>query len=345
MRHGRGPVTAASAAAILGCAGPDLGRDEAAFFRDADPWGFILFARNLVTPAQILRLTSALREAVGRAAPVLIDQEGGRVQRLRGPVWREWLPPLDHVARTPPAARARSVWLRYRLIAAELSALGIDVNCAVTGDIAGPRTHPFLRNRCFGEDAGTVIVAARAAAGGLLSGGVLPVVKHIPGHGRASTDSHHELPRVDASREALRETDFAVFAALADLPLGMTGHVVFTAIDPEGPATTSAEAIRLIRDEIGFRGLLMTDDISMDALPGTIAGRAAAAIRAGCDAVLHCNGDRNEMEAVVAAAGRMTPAARARADAALALRRQPAAVDIGALRAELEGLIESPLHG
>ncbi|MCX7889586.1 MAG: beta-hexosaminidase [Rhodobacteraceae bacterium] len=342
--QGRGP-SGLPAAAILGCAGPELGAEEAAFFRDADPWGFILFARNVVSPGQLRRLTGALRDAVGRDAPVLIDQEGGRVQRLRAPHWREWLPPLDHVLRVAPDRRARAAWLRYRLIAAELRSVGIDTNCAVTADIAGPATHPFLRNRCLGADPAAVIVAARAAAEGLLAGGVLPVVKHIPGHGRATADSHHDLPRVTADAAALAATDFAAFAGLADLPVAMTAHVVFTAIDPDSPATTSPAVIRLIRERIGFSGLLLTDDISMGALPGPLGARAAAALRAGCDIVLHCNGDMDEMKAVLAAAGRLGPAAAARAEAALACRRLPEDVDSGRLEAELEALLGAPIDG
>ena len=330
-------------ATILGCLGPVLAPDEAAFFRDADPWGFILFARNVETPGQLRRLTEDLRAAVGRDAPVLIDQEGGRVQRMRAPHWREWLPPLDQVAATP-AGYERGLWLRYRMIAAELRAAGIDANCAPCLDIAGPLTHPFLRNRCLGEDAATVTRAGRAVAEGLLAGGVLPVMKHMPGHGRAAVDSHHDVPRVTAPLGDLRETDFAPFRALADLPLGMTGHIVFDAVDRDNPATASAAVIRLIRGEIGFAGLLMTDDLSMQALAGGMGRRTAAAIAAGCDVALHCNGKREEMELAVAAAGRLSPAAAARADAALARRSRPDDVDTVTLQAELEALLKGAAH-
>lgn len=336
---------AAPAAAILGCAGPVLSPGEAAFFREADPWGFILFARNVEDPAQLRRLTGALRAAVGRDAPVLVDQEGGRVQRLRAPHWREWLPPLDQVARSAPGMAERGLWLRYRLIAAELRAVGIDADCAPTADIAGADTHPFLRNRCFGADPARVARAARACAEGLLAGGVLPVVKHMPGHGRAAVDSHHALPVVAADAATLRATDFAPFAALADLPMAMTAHVVYTALDPAAPATTSPRLAGLIRGEIGFRGLLMTDDISMQALAGSVAERAAAALAAGCDLVLHCNGARAEMEAVVAAAGPMRPEAQARAAQALARRRPPAPIDSARLEAELEALLNGHADG
>jgi beta-N-acetylhexosaminidase len=323
-------------ATVLGCAGPVLDTDEAAFFREADPWGFILFARNIETPAQVVRLTADLRAAVGRDAPIFVDQEGGRVQRLRGPHWREWAPPLDAV-RAAGAGAARAMYLRFRLIAAELRAVGIDGNCAPTADIATEVTHHFLQNRCYGNDVAAVVKVAREVARGLLEGGVLPVMKHMPGHGRATLDTHLSLPRVDLSAAALAETDFAAFRALSDLPIGMTAHIVFSALD-DRPATQSSAVLRMIREEIGFGGLLMTDDLSMEALSGTLADRAAMARAAGCDLALYCKGLRPEAEAVVAAAGFMDAAGQARADAALARRHAPAPVDIAALEAELSGL-------
>jgi beta-N-acetylhexosaminidase len=335
---------AGPSATVLGCLGTVLGPSEAAFFRDADPFGFILFARNVDTPVQLSRLTADLRESVGRDAPILIDQEGGRVQRMRAPHWREWLPPLDQVTATAPGTMERMIWLRYRLIAAELAAVGIDVDCAPSGDLAAAGTHAFLRNRCFGEDVQTVIAAARACAAGLLAGGVLPVIKHMPGHGRAVVDSHHDVPRVTADAEDLHDTDFAVFAGLADLPLGMTGHIVFAAIDPYHPATASPAVIRMIRSDIGFDGLLLTDDISMQALSGTIATRSAAAIRAGCDIVLHCNGNQTEAAAAVSAAGPMTDAAKARATRALALRHRPDVTDMTALSHEFDAIMAGASH-
>lgn len=333
----------ALSATVLGCGGADLSADETAFFRDAAPWGFILFGRNVETPDQLRRLTGDLRDAVGRDAPILIDQEGGRVQRLRAPHWREYLPPLDQVAMTG-AAMERGIYLRYRLIAGELSDAGIDVDCAPSADLATPGTHPFLRNRCFSDDPETVIRAARAAAEGLADGGVLPVVKHMPGHGRATLDSHHELPRVTASLEELEATDFRCFAGLADLPMAMTAHIVFDALDPEAPATASPAAIAHIRDRIGFAGLLLSDDLSMQALSGTLAERAGRAIAAGCDIALHCNGNREEMAGVVAAAGTLSGLAKTRAEAALAGRRAPSAIDSSALAAELGALLETSAH-
>ena len=333
----------ALSATVLGCGGADLSADEAAFFRDAAPWGFILFARNVETPDQLRRLTGDLRDAVGRDAPILIDQEGGRVQRLRAPHWREYLPPLDQVAMTG-AAMERGIYLRYRLIAEELRAAGIDVDCAPSADLATPGTHPFLRNRCFSDDPDTVIRAARAAAEGLADGGVLPVVKHMPGHGRATLDSHHELPRVSAPLEELEATDFRCFAGLADLPMAMTAHIVFDALDQDAPATASPAAIAYIRDRIGFAGLLLSDDLSMQALSGTLAERAGRAIAAGCDIALHCNGKMDEMEGVVTAAGPLSGPAKTRAGATLASRRAPSAIDSRALAAELGALLETSAH-
>jgi beta-N-acetylhexosaminidase len=332
-------IPADTGAFIFGCEGPVLLPSEARFFRTVRPWGFILFARNIEAPDQVRRLTAQLREAVGWAAPVLIDQEGGRVQRLRAPHWREWLPPLEQMetARDP----LRAMELRARLIAHELHAIGIDVNCAPTADLATALTHPFLRNRTLGTSPEQVSAAARAVVAGHAAGGVLSVLKHIPGHGRGTADSHHDLPHVDVPRATLDATDFAVFHALRDVSMGMTAHVVYTDIDARAPATTSPRMHRVIREEIGFGGLLMTDDLSMNALPGDIATRARDSIAAGCDVILHCNGERPEMEAVVAAAGALSPVARARAEAALAMRETPAPLDIAAVEADLEALLNS----
>ncbi|WP_415183106.1 glycoside hydrolase family 3 N-terminal domain-containing protein [Phaeovulum sp.] len=329
-------------ATILGCEGLALSPAEAAFFRDANPWGFILFARNVDAPDQLRRLTFDLRAALGRDAPVLIDQEGGRVQRLRAPHWREWLPPLDQAQRAGDAA-PRSFWLRSRIMAAELRAVGIDANCAPTCDIAGPLTHPFLRNRCLGHDAATVTTNARAVAEGLLAGGVLPVMKHLPGHGRAEADSHHDLPTAQAGLADLEVSDFAPFRALNDLPMGMTAHIRFPALD-DAPATQSPRLISLIRHSIGFDGLLMSDDIAMQALSGGIGERSARAIAAGCDLVLHCNGDRAEMAQAVAASGALTAAAQTRANAALARRLPPDPIDIAPLEAEFDALLCGRAH-
>jgi beta-N-acetylhexosaminidase len=330
----------AVSATILGLQGPILEADEALFFEAAQPWGFILFARNIETREQLRRLTGDLRDAVGRDAPILIDQEGGRVQRMRAPQWREWLPPLDQMARVPGEAGLRAMALRYRIIAAELRDVGIDVNCAPLADVARDVTHPILLNRLYGRDPETVAAVSRAVADGLLAGGVVPVLKHLPGYGLGVVDSHLDLPRVSASLEELERVDFAAFRPLVDLPLGMSAHIVYEAVDPERPATLSDTAIRMIREEIGFRGLLMTDDLSMGALPGSIGERARGAIDAGCDLILHCNGKRPEMEDVLGEAGTLDADALARGEAALALRHLGEPLDIGAADAEFERLLQ-----
>lgn len=331
-------------AAIFGCDGLALTADERAFFRDADPFGFILFARNIDTPDQVCRLTAALREVVGRDAPILIDQEGGRVQRMRRPHWRDWTPPLDAATLAGPQA-AHVLALRARIIAEELRAVGIDANCAPVADIAGPQTHPFLRNRCYGETAAQVSNRVRAVADAHLAAGVLPVVKHLPGHGRATADTHLHLPTVTASRAELAAQDFAPFKALNDLPMAMTAHIIFAAYDADHPATQSPEMIRVIRDEIGFQGLLMTDDLNMQALSGSLGQRTRAAMDAGCDIALHCKGDMAEMMEVAAEAGDMRSDTQSRAAAALARRTPSDAVDIAALEADLAAMGQGALDG
>ena len=322
----------AGATILGGIAGPDLTPAERDFFRAADPWGFILFGRNIDTPDRLQRLTGDLRETLGRDAPILIDQEGGRVQRMRAPHWTDWAAPLDVAARGE-----RAVWLHHLLLGQELRQMGIDADCAPVLDIARDDTHPFLRNRCLGTDAGSVARLGRAAADALLASGVLPIIKHMPGHGRARVDSHKDLPVVDAPLQELLASDFAPFVALADLPMAMTAHIRFTAID-DAPATASAPVIALIRDTIGFDGLLMSDDIGMQALSGSMSQRAASIIAAGCDLVLSCNETPAQMEAIVAAAGAMTPQAMRRAERALAMRSAPAPMQLAALRDELRDL-------
>ena len=332
-----------SGAAIFGCEGLVLGAAERDFFRDYNPFGFIIFARNVDNPDQLRALTSDLRASVGRDAPILIDQEGGRVQRMRAPHWREWLPPLDTAAQAGAGA-ARAMALRSMLIATELRAVGIDANCAPVADIGSDATHPFLRNRCYGQDVDTVTTIARAVAEANLVMGVLPVIKHMPGHGRSQNDTHHDLPTVSQSRAELAQTDFAPFRALNDLPMAMTAHIVFSAYDSL-PATQSPAMIKVIRDEIGFQGLLLTDDLNMQALSGSLADRAARSIAAGCDIALHCKGDLAEMISVAAAAGDMIPATRQRAEAALAQRRTPDFLDIAAAEAEFAALLGDKAYG
>ena len=330
-------------ATILDADGLRLSTDEKAFFREADPFGFILFARNIDTADQVYALCSQMRESVGREAPITIDQEGGRVQRLAGPTWTEWTPPLDFI-QTAGDNAIRAMYLRYRHIAYELKALSIDSNCAPMVDLIVPDTHDFLRNRCYGTSPNDVAALGRAAADAMLDGGVLPVLKHIPGHGRANIDSHFDLPRVSTEREELRETDFAPFRALNDLPMGMTAHVVYGDID-DAPATLSPDMMALVRGDIGFGGLIMTDDIGMKALSGTIPQIAKGALAAGCDVILLCNASFKDRIACANAAGHMSKTAQIRAEAALEARRTPDDIDIAELNAELEALLSGRSYG
>ncbi len=329
-------------ATIFGCKGFELTEQERDFFRAANPFGYILFARNIRDAEQVRALCADLRATVGRNVPILIDQEGGSVQRLRASLGQKWDDPLPFVARAGQYA-ARAMYLRYRLIAAEMMALGVDANCAPLVDVACENTHAFLKSRCYGTEPETVARLGRAVADGLSDGGVFAVLKHIPGHGRAQSDSHLDLPRVDASLAALKQ-DFAPFQALNDLSMGMTAHLVYEAYD-ELPATISTTMMNVIRTEIGFDGLIMTDDISMQALSGTIAERSAASIQAGCDVVLHCNGDFAEMQDVAEASGMLGEIGQLRADKVLSGRKSPNSVDIEALRAELDGLLSGPGNG
>ncbi len=315
-------------ACIFGCEGLQLNAAERQFYKDAKPWGFILFARNLETPEQIRALTSELRQTVGYDTPILIDQEGGRVQRLRSPEWSEWLPPLEQVEALPSEAAQAAIYLQYRIIADELKALGIDVNCAPMLDIATKDSHEIIENRCFGRDADTVSTMGRAAANGLLDGGVLPIIKHIPGHGRANMDSHYELPVLNTAQDVLESSDFVPFQRLADLPMAMTAHITYTDIDPEYCATQSSKVINTIRSNIGFDGLIMTDDLSMKALKGSFSDRCDASFNAGCDVVLHCNGVMNEMTQVADATPKLSGLSLQRANAATNLRHTPEEFDV-----------------
>jgi beta-N-acetylhexosaminidase len=330
---------------ITGVAGTTLTPAERSFLRESEPWGLIVFTRNIETPAQVSRLTASFRDVVGRDAPVLVDQEGGRVQRLGPPHWPAY-PAGAAYGRAydrDAAAGLKAAYLGARLIAADLAAVGIDVDCLPIADLPVSGADPIIGDRAYGEDAQKVALLARSVADGLLAGGVLPVLKHIPGHGRASADSHGELPVVETDLATLRATDFAAFRPLFDLPLGMTAHVVYTAIDPIAPATTSVTLVRdVIRNWLGFDGLLMSDDVSMGALSGPIGARSRAAISAGCDLVLHCNGKLDEMQDVASAVPELAGTAAARAQAALGRRGQIASEDLGALRAEWAALMAAP---
>jgi beta-N-acetylhexosaminidase len=327
---------------ITGVAGPALTAEERQFLKEAQPWGLIVFKRNVENPVSLKALIDDFRSAVGWQAPVLVDQEGGRVQRLGPPHWPSY-PPGAAYGRLYDRDKERALaaaTLGANLMAADLAALGIDTDCAPIADVPVAGADPIIGDRAYGTEPAKVAAIAAAIAAGLLRGGVLPVLKHIPGHGRATADSHDKLPVVGADRASLEATDFAAFRPLNALPLGMTAHVVFSAIDPVAPATTSVTIVRdVIRDSIGFSGLLMSDDISMGALSGSIGDRTKAAIAAGCDMVLHCNGKMDEMRAVATAAPRLLGAPARRADAALMLRRSAAPIDIAVSRAEFSTLM------
>jgi beta-N-acetylhexosaminidase len=327
---------------ISGCAGPELTADEKSFFRDAQPWGLILFKRNIDSPGQVQKLTVDFREAVGRRnAPVLVDQEGGRVQRLGPPNWRKYPSARRYgeLFERSPLDGLRAARLTARLIAEDLLSLGINVDCIPVLDVPGEGAHEVIGNRAYAKSPEIVTILARAAMEGLMSGGVLPVIKHMPGHGRASVDSHHSLPVVTATRQELEASDFITFAAFADAPMAMSAHVVYAAYDADEPATLSPKIVRLIRKKIGFDGLLMTDDLSMKALSGTMEDRVAKASAAGCDIMLHCNGDFAEMQAVARAAGKLKGRALTRARAALRRLRKPAKFDRRTALKEAEQLL------
>jgi beta-N-acetylhexosaminidase len=328
---------------ITGVSGTQLSAAEREFIRSERPWGFILFKRNIETPQQVALLVQELRKTAGTPdAPVLIDQEGGRVQRLGPPHWPVYPPgalfgALYDLDRSSGLSAAR---LSARLIAADLGELGIDVDCLPLADVPVAGADAVIGNRAYGTEPEKVAAIARAVTDGLEQGGILPVLKHIPGHGRATADSHFGLPVVNTSQKELERTDFAAFQPLADLPMAMTAHVVFSALDPVHPATTSATIIQqVIRGVIGFQGLLMSDDVSMNALAGTIAERTRAIFSAGCDMVLHCNGKLEEMREVAAETPELSGNALDRASRALASRRRAQPFDRVAARADLDALM------
>lgn len=327
---------------ITGASGLSLTAEEREFLRVERPWGFILFRRNIDNPLQVTRLVQDFRETVGDSdAPVLIDQEGGRVQRLGPPHWPAYPPGAVFGALydRDRAAGLRAARLSARLIAADLADLGITVDCLPLADVPASGADAVIGDRAYGADPDKVARIARAATEGLEQGGVLPVLKHIPGHGRATADTHHRLPVVDVSKIDLEAIDFAAFRPLADLPMAMTAHVVFSAIDPTQPATTSATIIeQVIRGTIGFQGLLMSDDVSMNALTGSIAERTRAIVSAGCDMVLHCNGNLDEMRQVAGETPELSGKALDRARRALASRKPPQPFDREAARAEFDAL-------
>jgi beta-N-acetylhexosaminidase len=329
---------------IAGFAGTALSDAERSFLRETEPWGGIVFARNIADPRTLRRLIDDIRTVLGRAVPMLVDQEGGRVQRLGPPHWPQY-PPAAAYGRLYARDRARgrvAAQLGGRLIAADLAEVGLDVDCMPIADVPVPGADTVIGDRAFAGEPEAVAALAGAFAQGLAEGGVLPVLKHIPGHGRARGDSHYKLPVVNAERAVLEATDFAAFRPLARLPLAMTAHVVFSAIDPIAPATISAAIVReVIRGSIGFGGLLMSDDLSMDALSGSLGDRTRAALAAGCDLVLHCNGNIEEMLAVAAAAPLLSGDRAQRAAAALERKKLAVPIDLATKRTEFFTVMSS----
>lgn len=342
------PLSDRPRAVVFGLSGPSLSDHERRFFAEADPLGFILFARNCVDRGQVRRLVNDLRASVGRDdAPVLIDQEGGRVARLRPPVWRAAPPALRfaEAMRAGVEGAAGAAFWNARLIAADLAELGITVDCAPVLDVPQPGSHDVIGDRAVGDTPERASVLGRAWCEGLLAGGVLPVIKHLPGHGRAAVDSHVGLPVVHAEAAELEEVDLVPFRALREMPWAMTAHVVYQALDPASPATTSSVVIaEVIRRRIGFDGVLVSDDICMGALGGPVGARAAAALGAGCDVVLHCNGVAEEMAAVAEACTPLTVAAAARLARAEAQRQPPKPFDRAAAIARVDALVARERH-
>jgi beta-N-acetylhexosaminidase len=330
---------------IAGCEGIELNSSERDFFTKSNPWGLILFKRNVKSTQQLSELAASFRECVKRRdAPVLIDQEGGRVQRL-SPASGDWrvYPParsFSNLYAAEPVAALRAARACGRLMADDLAKAGITVDCIPVLDVPQPGMTEAIGSRTYGLTPEMIIALSAAHVSGLTAGGVLPVMKHMPGHGRATVDSHLELPVTDASREELAESDFVTFAALAHLPMGMTAHVVYTSIDKDNPATQSKRVIaKVIRTQIGFDGLLMTDDLSMQALKGTLKDRAALSIAAGCDIALHCNGVMHEAEQVAEASGYLTGKALRRAKAALKSRQKPQKFNLKSTLADLAAVV------
>jgi beta-N-acetylhexosaminidase len=329
--------------AIYGCAAKSLSAAEKEFFAEVRPWGFILFARNISDSVQVKALVQQLRETVDDPrAPILIDQEGGRVARLKPPNWGAYPPAAQFgtLHDSNPEAAREAVYLNARLIAHELAGLGINVDCLPVLDVPIAGSHDVIGDRAFSTDPATVIALGKTQIEGLIDGGVLPVMKHIPGHGRAGADSHMELPRVSASVEELSANDFVTFRSLDTCPIAMTAHVVYESIDPQRPATTSPKVIRdVIRGEIGFDGLLMSDDLSMKALDGPLSVRAKHAQFAGCDLVLHCNGDMNEMREMASEVSELKGPSLKRSKQALAHLSVPGPFDPEAAQAHLSVLL------
>jgi len=329
--------------AIFGLEGLQVTDDERAFFDDVKPFGFILFARNVDSKEQVQSLVADLRENCGcDSAVVFIDQEGGRVARLGPPHWEVYPPAavFGELACIDRNKGARAAWLNARLIADDLHELGIRADCLPVLDLPAKGAHDIIGDRAFDPDPYIVASLGLAVCEGLLDGGVLPVVKHIPGHGRALADSHEALPRVDADAALLRQRDFVPFEGLAQMPFAMTAHIVYEAFDDRRPATVSSRIIHnIIRDEIGFAGVIMSDDLNMKALEGTLGHRTKEAQNAGCDLALHCSGDLAEMRDVADALVPSGEKTQARLAAALNFLSTPKPMSRTIIKAERDALL------
>ncbi|MGI0527953.1 beta-N-acetylhexosaminidase [Rhizobium giardinii] len=332
-----------SKAFISGCKGLTITPEEKAFFAGERPWGFILFGRNIGEPEQISDLTASLRDSIGNPdAPVLIDQEGGRVQRIRPPIVPQYPngAAIGEIYRRDREQGLRAAWLMSRLHAFDLMRFGITVDCLPVLDVPIEGSSDVIGNRAYGHDPQAVAAIGAAAAAGLKGGGMLPVMKHMPGHGRAFVDSHHKLPVVDVPFEELAKSDFVPFVAMKNELMAMSAHIVFTAIDPENPATTSPKVVHdVIRGHIGFDGLLMSDDVSMNALAGNIEERARGIVAAGLDLVLHCHGIMDEMLQVARVVPVISGETLRRVNAVEAGFAKPDASDEAALRDEFNGML------
>jgi beta-N-acetylhexosaminidase len=332
-----------SKAFISGCKGLAITPEEKAFFAGERPWGFILFGRNIGEPEQISDLVASLRDSVGNPdAPVLIDQEGGRVQRIRPPIVPQYPngAAIGEIYRRDREQGLRAAWLMSRLHAFDLMRFGITVDCLPVLDVPIEGSSDVIGNRAYGHDPQAVAAIGAAAAEGLKAGGMLPVMKHMPGHGRAFVDSHHKLPVVDVPFDELAKSDFVPFVAMKNELMAMSAHIVFTAIDPENPATTSPKVVDdVIRGHIGFDGLLMSDDVSMNALAGNIEERARGIVAAGLDLVLHCHGIMDEMLQVARVVPVISGETLRRVKAVEAGFAKPDASDEAALRDEFNGML------
>jgi beta-N-acetylhexosaminidase len=319
-----------SSAVIFGLSGTEISEEERSFFTRTLPLGFILFARNIDNPTQVKKLVSDLKSIVGWECPILIDQEGGRVARLKPPHWRNSpaMSGFAKIAEKDTEKAEEGVYLNYRLIGQELHELGINVDCAPVCDILFDGAHDIVGDRSFGRDVDIISRLSRRTADGLIDSGVLPIIKHIPGHGRAKSDSHKELPVVNSSLDELLENDFQVFKNLNDMPWAMTAHILYTAIDDQKPATLSKRVIAIIRNNIGFNGVLISDDLSMEALKGSFASRTRDSIAAGCDVVLHCNGKMEEMREIAESTNLLTPDAAARVEKSMKMLKTPSSIDM-----------------